>query len=143
MREAFFITFITSLLHPVSMVVHSTFPDFALFLYIHMAYADGHYHPAEHDTVLEKLTKLFPGEPDPKAKLAAAIQVYNELDSSELPQIIKDGFKHFSHVTFPQRYKVYTDLYDIINADGKVDESELRAINVLKDIINAGSEHPR
>jgi hypothetical protein len=31
-------------------------------------------------------------------------------------------------------------MYDIINADGKVDESEAKALETLKEIIEFGSE---
>jgi uncharacterized tellurite resistance protein B-like protein len=121
------------------MVIHSTFSDFALFLYIHMAHADGYYHPSEQDVILEKLPKLFPSESNPSGKLSAAIQEYKKLSPDDLPTLIQESFRHFNEVKFTQRYKIYTDMYDIINADGKVDESETRALNALKSIIDAGS----
>ena len=120
------------------MVIHDTFADFVLFLYIHMAYADGVYHPAEKEVIADRVRKLFPDETDVPGKLAKAEKQYTSTDKAQLETIIKDTFKHFNSVKFAQKYKVYTDMYDIIHADGKVEESETRALNQLKDIIEMG-----
>lgn len=120
------------------MVIHDTFADFVLFLYIHMAYADGVYDPAEKKVIAERIPRLFPQESDVAGKLARAEKQYTSTDKGQLETIIKDTFKHFNSVKFAQKYKVYTDMYDIIHADGKVEESETRALNQLKDIIEMG-----
>jgi uncharacterized tellurite resistance protein B-like protein len=120
------------------MVIHDSFADFVLFLYIHMAHADGVYHPDEQAVIAERLPKLFPEETDVAAKLARAERQYSAVDKSQIDTIIKDTFKHFNSVRFSQKYKVYTDMYDIIHADGKVEESETKALNQLKDIIEMG-----
>lgn len=120
------------------MVIHDNFADFVLFLYIHMAHADGVYHPAERDVIAERLPKLFPSETDIAGKLARAEKQYSAVDRSQIDTIIKDTFRHFNSIRFSQKYKVYTDMYDIIHADGKVEESETKALNQLKDIIEMG-----
>ena len=121
------------------MVVHTTFADFVLFLYVHMAYADGEYHPSEQKVILEKVPKLFPSEVDPRKILSLAEQQYLKTDHKKIASIIQDTFRHFSSVKFSQKYKIYTDMYDIIHADGKVEESETRAMNELKEIIEMGA----
>ncbi len=121
------------------MVIHKSFADFVLFLYVHMAHADGEFHPSEKKVILEKIPKLFPGETEPAKKLEAATREYETVAPDQIPQIIRSTFKHFSEVKFNQKYKVYTDMYDIIHADGKVDESETYVLNELKDIIEMGS----
>ncbi len=122
------------------MVIHKDFSDFVLFLYVYMAYADGVFHPSEKEAILVKMSKLFPHEGDPKQKMDAAEKQYLELDPSKINELIHDTFKHFSHVKFNQKYKVYTDMYDIINADGKVDQAETMALSALKKIIDLGAE---
>lgn len=122
------------------MVIHNTFSDFVLFLYVHMAHADGEYHSSEEKIILEKIPKLFPNETDPKGKLHEAVKQYRGVKAHELKNLIHDTFFHFDHVKFSQKYKVYTDMYDIVHADGKVHESEERALRELKEIIDAGSE---
>lgn len=122
------------------MVIHNNFADFVLFLYIHMAYADGDYHPAEEKAILEKIPKLYPSEGDPKAKLKSALSAYKEVNSKDTKELIHDTFLHFDQVKFSQKYKVYTDMFDIVHADGKIHEAEERALKELKDIIDAGAE---
>jgi uncharacterized tellurite resistance protein B-like protein len=122
------------------MVIHKSFSDFVLFLYIHMAYADGIFHPTEKKVILEKMTRLFPEEKEPKKKMDSGEREYLGLDASKVSSVILDTFKHFKQVKFSQKYKVYTDMYDIINADGKVDESETIALEALKKIIDLSAE---
>ena len=122
------------------MVIHTNFQDFVLFLYIHMALADNYLHPSEEEVILGKMTKLFPTESNHKEKFDAALKSYNILDHAKAMEIIHDTFKHFDQVKFTQKYKVYTDMYDVVNADGKVEESEKIALDALKEIINMNAE---
>src|SRR5258708_37507515 len=102
------------------MVIHTTFADFVLFLYIHMAYADGFFDHTEKELILEKMSKLFPSESDQRTKLERAEKDHLHLDSEKGSSIIYDSFKHFDRVKLAQKYKVYTDLLDIVHADGKM-----------------------
>jgi uncharacterized tellurite resistance protein B-like protein len=122
------------------MVIHKSFADFVLFLYVHMASADGEFHSLEEGVILEKMAKIFPEESDPKKRFKEAVSQYKSIDRSKMTSIISDTFKHFDQVKFAQKYKVYTDMYDIINADGKVHESETKAMHELKQIIELGAE---
>jgi uncharacterized tellurite resistance protein B-like protein len=121
------------------MVIHNTFADFVLFLYVHMAYADGEYHPKEHEVIIGKVPKLFPAEANAAALVTQAEEQYRKTDKSKVGTIIRESFRHFNSVKFAQKYKIYTDMYDIIHADGKVDESETMALNELKEIIEMGA----
>lgn len=118
------------------MVIHKTFSDFVLFLYVHMAYADGALHADEEKVILEKMSKHFPLEGDHKVRFDKVAVDYKTLDPDSVHGIIKESFKHFDHVKFAQRYKIYADMYDIIHADGKVSAAETKAVNELKDIID-------
>ena len=122
------------------MVLHSQFQDFILFLYIHMAISDGSIHSSEEQVILSKMTKLFPDESDLKKKLQLALTEYRALDQVMTMDVIKESFKHFDKVTFAQKYKVYADMYDIVNADGKVEESEKHALDGLKEIIDMNAQ---
>ena len=122
------------------MVIHKNFADFVIFLYVHMAYADGVFHPSEKDVILDKVSKHFPTETDPKKKIITVEKEYLAMNPDEISTVIHDTFKHFSSVKFSQKFKVYTDMYDIINADGKVEQSETMALNELKKIIDLGAE---
>jgi uncharacterized tellurite resistance protein B-like protein len=121
------------------MKFHDSFSDFVLFLCIHVAYADGHLHPEEEKVILDEIVKLFPFEGNPKVKFDQAVKNYNAFDKSNLNEFIHYSFRHFNHVTFAQRYKIYTDMFGIVHADGKVDEAETKAMNTLKHIIDLGA----
>lgn len=116
-------------------IIHNSFSDFVLFLYVYMAYADGDFHDTEKKVILEKMRKLFP-EPTHPEKLDKAIKEYQSISSSEINQLIKNTFDKFAHIKFSQKYKVYRDMFDIINADGKIEESETAALEKLKAIID-------
>lgn len=137
--KPFFINFKLNHIH-LNMVIHNSFADFVLFLYIHMAHADGEYHPSEEEAILNKVPKLYPTEGDPVGKLKAAFASYKGVKHDDIKGIIHDTFHHFPHIKFSQKYKVYTDMFDIVHADGKVHEAEERALAELKEIIDAGSE---
>jgi uncharacterized tellurite resistance protein B-like protein len=122
------------------MVIHKTFADFVLFLYIHMAYADGEFHPDERKVILTKMAKLFPGEADHSAKLEYAEEEYLDQMKSKLKEVILDSFRHFKEVKFSAKYHVYADMYDIVHADGKVDETETMVLEELKHIIDLSAE---
>jgi uncharacterized tellurite resistance protein B-like protein len=122
------------------MVIHSNFADFVLFLYIHMSHVDNDYDPTEMKVIKEKMKRIFPEDVDLEKKLYTTLREYNAFDQSKMSELIKDTFAHFKSVKFSQKYKIYTDMYDIINADGKVDESETKALEALKQINEIGTE---
>jgi uncharacterized tellurite resistance protein B-like protein len=125
--------------HPL-MLIHNNFQDFVLFLYLHMAMADGSLHHAEEELIVEKMAKLYPQEKEARKKLDEAITQYRSVPQEVINEIIKHSFKHFDTIKFAQRYKLYVEMYDIINADGKVDEAEKKALESLKEIINMNAE---
>lgn len=124
------------------MIVHQSFADFVLFLYVHMAQVDGEYHALEEELILRKARKLYPDEETAKSKLLQATQLHKSMDPAIIPGVIRETFKHHGEVKFSQKYKIYTDMYEIINADGRIDASETAAIDELKQIIDiaAGRE---
>jgi uncharacterized tellurite resistance protein B-like protein len=122
------------------MVLHKQFPDFVLFLYAHMAMCDGFMHENEELVILDKMSKIFPTESDPKKRLMDAIAEYKSIDPALVNTIIRDSFKFFDHVKFAQKYKIYSDMFDVVNADGRVEESERKALNSLRDIIDINAE---
>ena len=120
------------------MIIHDNFQDFVLFLYLHMAHSDGSMHSQEENIVREKMQKLFPEGTDLNLKFEEARAAYQAIKPEEVPAIIKVTFDHYKDIKFAVKYKVYTDMYDIINADGKVDESETSALDLLRRVIDLG-----
>jgi uncharacterized tellurite resistance protein B-like protein len=120
------------------MVIHGNFNEFVLFLYLHMAHADGSMQHQEEMVVREKMSKLYPEHEDLNAIFSAALEQYRNCKPEEVPAIIRNSFEHFKSVTFSEKYRVYTDMYDIINSDGRVDSAEKSALDQLREIINLG-----
>jgi uncharacterized tellurite resistance protein B-like protein len=101
-----------------------------------MAHTDGEFHDEEKNVIRQKMHKLYATEVDYDKKLNEAINLYRDFDKNQLKILFRDTFNKYSSVRFPTKYKVYADMYDIIHADGKVDESETKALKALKEIID-------
>jgi uncharacterized tellurite resistance protein B-like protein len=105
-----------------------------------MALSDGSLHSSEEQVILTKMTKLFPNESNVKNKFQLAVAEYRSVDPAMVTNVIRESFQFFDKITFAQKYKVYADMYDIVNADGKVEESEKHALDGLKEIIDMDAE---
>ena len=70
------------------MVIHSTFKDFILFLYVHMSQADENYDPNEMATIKKKIGGLFEKDTDIEKKLYMAIREYNSFDRFEITDFV-------------------------------------------------------
>ncbi|MBL0744285.1 TerB family tellurite resistance protein [Chryseolinea lacunae] len=119
------------------MLIHPTFSDFILFLYVHISRADDSYDPHELAAIKSKMKSLFPEGTDLERKLYAALREYNDLDKAKLNTVIDTSLRHFSgDATATVPNDVYADLYEIVQADGKIDQSETRTLEALKKVID-------
>jgi uncharacterized tellurite resistance protein B-like protein len=121
------------------MILHSSFSDFILFLYVHMSHADSSYDPYEMETIKSKMGGLYPEGTDIEKKLYQTIREYNAFDKSNLGDLFEKTLTHFD-LDIPKKNNVYTDLYEIVQADGKVEQSETKALETLKQIIDLHAE---
>ena len=117
------------------MVIHPTFKDFILFLYVHISRADDSYDPSEMATIKKKIEGLFEENTDIERKLYLAIREYNSFDRSKLPTLFKESFKHFREDQRVLKNNFYSDLDEIMQADGQVVLAETNALQALKEII--------
>jgi len=117
------------------MVIHATLADFILFLYVHMSRADDSYDPSEIAAIKVKMNSLFAEGTDLEKKLYGAIREYNSFDKNKLTELFASSIQHFSKKS-PVEAHLFSDLSEIIQADGKVDPSERKALDVLKRIID-------
>ena len=117
------------------MVIHATLADFILFLYVHMSRADDSYDPSEIAAIKVKMNSLFEEGTDLERKLYGAIREYNSFDKSRLTELFAGSIEHFSKKSTVEAH-LFNDLNEIIQADGKVDQSERNALEVLKRIID-------
>lgn len=100
-----------------------------------MAFADDHLDHTEEEVILKKMRRLFPKDGNQMVKFEKFKSDYKSLNKSEVDELVKINFENFSHVSFSDKYRVYREMYDIINADGVIDDSETEAMEKLKKII--------
>lgn len=117
------------------MILHATFSDFILFLFVHISHADNNYDPVEIATIKAKMVHLFSEGTDVEKKLYRAIREYHAFDKTELRNLFEDTFQHFSGQK-QVGTNLYADLYEIVQADGKVDQAEAKELEILKGIID-------
>jgi len=115
------------------MVIHSSFEDFLLFLYVHISRADSLYDPKEMDVIQEKMKGLYPSKIDFDKKLYITLRDYKTFDKEKLPLLFSASLKHFK--AGKDKDKIFADLADIIGADGKVQATETKALDALKQTI--------
>lgn len=117
------------------MVIHANLPDFILFLYVHMSHADDSYDPTEMAAIKNKMKGLFTKDTDVEKKLYVTLREYNSFDKDKLTELLSDSFKHFGTDTSVDA-RLFNDLKEIIQADGKVDQAEMNALETLKRMID-------
>jgi uncharacterized tellurite resistance protein B-like protein len=115
------------------MNIHESFSEFVLFLYVHISHADNQYDPAEMAAIKSKMSTLFPAGTDLERKLYLAIREYNSFDKSRLSDFVKDSFRHFG---LDKKSTVYADAFEIIRADGRIDQHETKALDALKQLLD-------
>jgi len=117
------------------MVIHKSFEDFLLFLYVHISRADSNYDPKEMAVIQEKMKGLYPSKVDFDKKLYLTLREYKEFDKNKLNELFKDTIKQFK--AGHEKDKIMNDLSDIIEADGQVQSTETTALESLKKTIES------
>lgn len=115
--------------------------DFTLFLFLHMARVDGSLHPNERDTILEKMNDLF-SDSSFEEKLTMTELSYEKLRYGVADELLKDGFKKFSTIDPDKRKEIYIALFDIINANGRVNEEEKQVLQIFKSWFTPDNVNP-
>src|SRR6187551_333589 len=118
------------------MIIHKTLSDFILFLYVHASHSDSNYDPTEMTVIKTKMTSLFPSGTDMEKKLYGTIREYNTFDKAKLDDLFSASIKHFKSEGMVKDNTVFTDIEDIIRADGKVNSSEAKALEVIAKLIS-------
>ena len=118
------------------MVIHSTFPDFVLFLYVHVAHIDHTFDPNEMSTIKSKMARLFPEGTDLEKKLYQAIREYNKFDRSKINKLCEETLLHFKTDKETVKSLLFNDFREIIMADGQVHELESRMLAKIRRIVD-------
>ena len=116
------------------MKILSTFNEFAAFLFLHVARTDGTLHENESHQVQQKIARLFP-EQDVQEIFRKTLEHYHALKQEEIAHFIRESFDQFRNESFASKYNMFTDLYDIVNSDGKIEEAETAVLNQIRELI--------
>jgi hypothetical protein len=100
-----------------------------------MSQADESYEPNELAAIKRKVEGLYDDNADAEKKLYTAIREYNSFDKDHLNILFRDSFQHFRDDQSVQKNQFYNDLNEIMLADGQVMQSEQKALQALKEII--------
>ena len=106
--------------------------DFTLLLLLHMACVDGSLHPNEKDTILERMKGLFPDISALNEKLTESELQYGKLGYARAEELLRISLPKFSHIDPIKRKEIYAALFDIINANGRVNEEETQTLQIFK-----------
>jgi uncharacterized tellurite resistance protein B-like protein len=123
------------------MVIHSSFSDFILFLYVHVAHIDNTYDPKEIALIKSRMARLFSEGTDIERKLYQTIREYNTFDRKNINELIRDSFAFFSEDSETQKTKLFEDVKSIIEADGHVNELETEVFRAIKRIVDTHVEN--
>ena len=121
------------------MVIHSSFADFVLFLYVHIAHVDSTYDPKELQTIKSKMKKFFPEDTDLEKKLYQTIREYNRFDRSKIDELCIDTLAHYKADKEVSKSNLFEDVQEIITADGQIDQLETEMFRNLKKMIDQHS----
>ncbi|MBT1688456.1 tellurite resistance TerB family protein [Dawidia soli] len=113
----------------------STFPDFIVFLYVHLSQADNQYDPAEMAAIKNKMASLYPAGTDLEKKLYTTIREYNALDKAQLPALLETSARQLGAGHDADHEAILATMQEIIRADGQVAPAETKALEALTQLI--------
>src|SRR5262245_2544904 len=117
------------------MVKIDSLEDFALLILAHMATVDGSLHPTERDTILMKMQEIFPQISETEQRLDQAFDLLRKLGKDLSEQAIDENASQLTTLTAEQKEILYVFLFDVLNADGRVNEEETRMLRKLKGFL--------
>ena len=106
--------------------------DFTFFLLLHMGHVDGSLHPNEKDTILEGMKEIFPSHSTLTEKFVELDAVYKRLGPGRAEDLLNISLPRFANIDPIKKKEIYSALFDIINANGRVNEEETQTLSVFK-----------
>lgn len=113
----------------------SSFPDFIVFLYVHLSQADSQYDPTELAAIKNKMASLYPAGTDLERKLYTTIREYNAIDKALLPELLETSARQLGTGHGADHAAILTSMQEIIRADGQVAPAETTALEALTQLI--------
>ncbi len=109
--------------------------EFILFLFLHIANADFSVGQSEIDVILTKMEDIFPVELDIHELFISMKDYYDKLENADIERVIVENFKKFK-LGLSNTDRILNDIYEIITADGIIQETETAAIDKIRSLID-------
>jgi uncharacterized tellurite resistance protein B-like protein len=108
-----------------------TIEDFSLLLLLHMGHVDGSLHPNERQTITERMEEIFPAYLI-EERSQSMEEAYKKLGPARAEDLLLSSLTRFSATRPETRKEIFAALFDIINANGRVDSEETHTLQVFK-----------
>lgn len=108
--------------------------EFILFLFIHIASADFSVGHSEVDVILAKMEDIFPVELDIHDYFIIMKDYYDKLNNDTIEKVIVENFRKFK-LGLSNTDRILNDIYEIISADGIIQETETAVIDKLRKML--------
>ncbi len=108
-----------------------TIEDFSLLLLLHMGQVDGSLHPNERETICERMLDMFPSYPT-EERIKSMEEAYRKLGSERVEELLLSSLTRFAATTAETKKQIFAALFDIINANGRVDTHETKTLGVFR-----------
>ncbi|MCC5921304.1 MAG: TerB family tellurite resistance protein [Cyclobacteriaceae bacterium] len=113
----------------------NNYNEFLLFLYIHISESDFTAQRKEVELILEKMEFIFSENEDHYDIFMNMRENYEKLNFEEVEKVIMQTYDRYKLQYDKMSDKIFKDLYEIVLADGHVDQFETKALNRLKELI--------
>lgn len=114
------------------MLTFSSFAEFAAFLMLYVARADGQLHHLEEEILKERL-RYFSRETETLLEKFYAMTA--ELEDPKLTCVLRENLDSLKPVSAQDREYLIKSLYAIVNADGRVRAEETQVMKRLREIL--------
>ena len=109
-----------------------TLENYCLLILTYMASADSSFHAAEEDAITENISRMFPGFEQLNQRLAESLSQIHKAGNEQIEKHIQDNSSLLGTLTSEQRKSLYSYLFEVLNADGRVNEEETRFLRTLR-----------
>ena len=116
--------------------VFRKFTHFTAFLYFYMAFSDDFLDEKEAEMIVKKMQAQAVEGEDVAALYEEVMATYKATPPDALDELIQTNFEYFKHESQEYKYGLFTDLYDVMIADGVVHYKENESLDKLKNLVN-------
>ena len=116
--------------------VFRDFTHFTFYLYFYMAFSDAYLDEKEAQMIRKKMQERVSGDTDINQLFEKIQSTYEQTPVDQLDEVVQLNFKQFKEQSQEFKYTLFTDLYDIMIADGVVHYKENESLDKLKKLVN-------